>query len=176
MELPLVTNRLALRWPIDSDFEALCELWCDPRVARFMDDWGPRDVPGVRAWLDHLQNPSSRDGTHLQLILTRRTDQTPVGWLGLGVSNDPTGDWSFGYAVHPAHRAHGYATEALAAAIPNLAVNTIWGECHHDNATSAHVMQSAGMTEIAPTPHQPPLPPHPPGRRADRRTQPPQVS
>jgi RimJ/RimL family protein N-acetyltransferase len=151
MELPLTTRRLALRWPIESDFQALCELWTDPRVARFMDDWGPRDVPGVREWLDLHTSGTNRDGTHLQLVITTRTDATVVGWLGLGASNDPTGDWSFGYAIHPTHRAHGYATEALSAALTHLQVGTIWGECHPENQASAHVMQSAGMTEITPT-------------------------
>lgn len=41
MGLPLVTERLLLRWPIESDFTDLCTLWTDPRVAQFMDDYGP---------------------------------------------------------------------------------------------------------------------------------------
>lgn len=89
MELPLITPRLALRWPIESDFQTLVELWTDPRVARFMDDFGPRDEPAVREWLDLHTSGTNRDGTHLQLILTRRTDAAPVGWLGLGASEDP---------------------------------------------------------------------------------------
>ncbi|MGW6196452.1 GNAT family N-acetyltransferase [Kribbella sp. NPDC055110] len=150
MELPLITRRLALRRPIESDFQTLCELWTDPRVARFMDDFGPRDEPGVREWLDLHTSGTNRDGTHLQLILTRRTDATPVGYLGLGASNDPTADWSFGYAIHPNHRTHGYATEALTAALTHLDM-TVWGECHPTNNASAHVMQSAGMQELPPT-------------------------
>ena len=150
MELPLITRRLALRWPIESDFQTLVELWTDPRVARFMDDFGPRDEPAVREWLDLHSSPTTRDGTHVQLIATRRTDATPVGWLGLGISDDPTADWSFGYAIHPAHRANGYATEALAAALTHLDLS-VWGECHLTNDASAHVMQSAGMQELPPT-------------------------
>ncbi|MET9311689.1 GNAT family N-acetyltransferase [Kribbella sp. NPDC003505] len=151
MELPLITRRLALRWPIESDFQMLCELWTDSRLACFMDDYGPRDVPAVREWLDLHANGSSQDGTHLQLILTRRSDANPVGWLGVGASDDPAADWSFGYAIHPAHRSHGYATEALAAALAQLQVGTVWGECHPRNHASAHVMRSAGMQEITPT-------------------------
>ncbi|MFG1909398.1 GNAT family N-acetyltransferase [Kribbella sp. NPDC048928] len=173
MDLLLTTRRLFLRWPIESDFQALCDLWTDPRVARFMDDFGPRDVPAVREWLDLHTSGTNRNGTHLQLIPTRRTDNTPVGWLGLGESQDPAGDWSFGYAIHPAHRANGYATEALTAALAychtTLKIPTIWGECHPDNPASAHVMTQAGLIELPPTPtsrrfqhHPPPHPQHHP--------------
>ncbi|MGW7681806.1 GNAT family N-acetyltransferase [Kribbella sp. NPDC054772] len=152
MSLPVLTDRLALRWPVESDFAALCTLWTDARVARFMDDWGPRDVPGVRAWLNTHANAASDNGTHLQLIITRRTDAEFLGWLGLGQSNDPTADWSFGYAIHPTHRSNGYATEALKGALTychdHHSVATFWGECHAPNKASAHVMLTAGLKEL----------------------------
>jgi RimJ/RimL family protein N-acetyltransferase len=155
MEL-ITTSRLALRWPIESDFQTLCELWTDARVARFMDDFGPRNVPAVREWLDLHTSGTNRDGTHLQLILTLRTTATPVGWLGLGASEDPLAAWSFGYAIHPTHRSHGYATEALAAALTychtQLSVPSIWGECNPANTASAKVMTTAGLTEVTPSP------------------------
>ena len=156
MSLPLVTERLLLRWPIESDFTDLSTLWTDPRVAQFMDDYGPRDEPGVRQWLDTHLGGGGQDPSPLQLMLTRRTDSAVVGWLGLGTSQDPLADWNFGYAVHPSHRANGYATEALKAALTychtSLSINTIWGECHQANKASAHVMTSAGMQETTPTP------------------------
>ncbi|MFF0341204.1 GNAT family N-acetyltransferase [Kribbella sp. NPDC004875] len=152
MTLPVLTDRLALRWPVESDFDALCTLWTDPRVAQFMDDWGPRDIPGVRAWLNTHANAASDNGTHLQLVITRRTDAEVVGWLGLGQSDNPIAAWSFGYAIHPTHRANGYATEALAYCRHHLAVDSLWGECHAPNNASAHVMLTAGLREL----------PHPP--------------
>ncbi|TDW76430.1 hypothetical protein EV653_1585 [Kribbella pratensis] len=39
----MLTDRLALRWPVQSDYPALCTLWTDSRVARFMDDYRQRD-------------------------------------------------------------------------------------------------------------------------------------
>ncbi|WUJ69395.1 GNAT family N-acetyltransferase [Kribbella soli] len=154
MPLPVLTNRLALRWPVESDYPALCTLWTDPRVARFMDDYGPRDREGVRDWVNtHADNPGN--GTHAQLIITRRTDAEVLGWIGLGASDDPLADWSFGYAVLPAHRSHGYATEALKAALAychqDLAIPTLWGECHPTNTASAHVMHAAGLTQTTPS-------------------------
>lgn len=152
----ITTRRLALRWPIETDFEPLCELWTDRRVARFMDDWGPRDKPAVREWLDLHTSGTNRDGTHLQLVITLRANATPVGWLGLGTSPDPLADWSLGYAIHPTHRANGYATEALTAALTychtHLSIPTLWAECHPDNTASAHVLQSAGMTQVSTSP------------------------
>src|SRR5919197_1280323 len=130
--MAVITERLALRWPIESDFEPLCELWTDPRVARFMDDYGPRDRLAVREWLDTHLDGRSQDGTHLQFVIPRRADAAVLGWLGLGASQDPLADWSFGYAIHPSHRSNGYATEALQAALTHchteLAINTLWGE------------------------------------------------
>ncbi|NIK59911.1 GNAT family N-acetyltransferase [Kribbella shirazensis] len=155
MEL-ITTRRLALRWPIESDFQSLCELWTDPRVARFMDDWGPRDEPSVREWLDLHTSGTNRDGTHLQLVITLRATATPVGWLGLGASQDPLADWSFGYAIHPDHRANGYATEALTAALDychtHLSIESAWGECNPANTASATVMTTAGLVEVTPSP------------------------
>ncbi|MER7247632.1 GNAT family N-acetyltransferase [Kribbella sp. NPDC000426] len=153
MPLPVLTSRLALRWPIESDYTALCTLWTDPRVARFMDDYGPRTPEAVREWVDtHAGNPGN--GTHVQLIITRRSDAEVLGWIGLGASIDPLATWSFGYAVHPAHRSHGYATEALRAALAychqDLAIPTLWGECHPTNTASAHVMLTAGLTPTTP--------------------------
>ncbi|MGZ0146124.1 GNAT family N-acetyltransferase [Kribbella sp. WER1] len=152
--MELTTPRLTLRWPIESDFQMLCGLWTDARVARFMDDYGPRTIPAVREWLTRHTNAASQDGTHLQLILTHNT--TPVGWLGLGQSDSPIAAWSFGYAIHPTHRSNGYATEALTAALSychtKLSIPTLWGECHPPNTASAHVMLTAGMQELPPTP------------------------
>ncbi|WP_432893272.1 GNAT family N-acetyltransferase [Kribbella sp. CA-245084] len=70
MPLPVLTNRLTLRWPVESDYPALCTLWTDPRVARFMDDYGPRDREGVRDWVNTHAN-----GTHAQLIITAEPPQ-----------------------------------------------------------------------------------------------------
>ncbi|WP_350276518.1 GNAT family N-acetyltransferase [Kribbella sp. HUAS MG21] len=155
MEL-ITTPRLVLRWPIESDFQTLCETWTDARVARFMDDFGPRDMPSVREWLDLHSSGTNRDGTHLQLIPTLRTTATPVGWLGLGASEDPLATWSFGYAIHPFHRSNCYATESLEAALEychtHLTIDSIWGECNPHNTASAKVMTNAGLTEVAPSP------------------------
>ncbi|WP_328999444.1 GNAT family N-acetyltransferase [Kribbella sp. NBC_00709] len=169
MPLPVLTDRLELRWPIESDYAALCTLWTDPRVARFMDDYGPRDPAAVRDWLDtHANNPG--DGTHLQLIITRRSDAEVLGWLGLGASDDPLAAWSFGYAVLPSHRSYGYATEALKAALAHCHgdrdIPSLWGECHPTNAASAHVMQSAGMQETTPAPNTSRRFIHPPTQQA----------
>ena len=84
------------------------------------------------------------------------SDAEVLGWVGLGTSQDPTADWSFGYAVLPTHRANGYATEALKAALTYCSKQprsqTLWGECHRANNASAHVMLGAGMQEL---PHAP---------------------
>ena len=43
VELAVLTDRLALHWPVESDYPALCTLRTDPRAARFMNDYGQRD-------------------------------------------------------------------------------------------------------------------------------------
>ncbi|WP_432894433.1 GNAT family N-acetyltransferase [Kribbella sp. CA-245084] len=97
----------------------------------------------------------------------RRTAAEVLGWVGRGASDDPLANWSFGYAVLPTHRFHGYATEALTAALTychqDLAIPTLWGECHPTNTASAHVMHSAGLTQTTPSPNGSPrfvFPPH----------------
>ena len=144
------TERLELRWAEGGDFEALCEMWTDGLVAQYMGDYGPRDEDAVRAWLTGFVD----DGTHVQFSLTRRSDGEVLGWLGMGESQEPVADWSFGYAVRAVHRGQGYATEALAAALEycrgELGVASLWGECFVENLASARVMTGAGMVEIEP--------------------------
>src|SRR4051812_37175545 len=117
MGLPVVSERLVLRWPAATDFDALCELWTDELVGQFMGDFGPRDEAGVREWLAGIIADGGRDGSHVQFAVTRRTDGGVVGWLGAGASRGPVAEWNFGYALRAAYRGNGYATEALTATL-----------------------------------------------------------
>lgn len=154
--LSIDTQRLVLRRPVMPDLQPLTEMWTDPLVARFMDDFGPRDAVGVGDWLTALMRADEHGAgerpSSVQLTLVRRTDHAVVGWLGLGNSSRSVAEWDFGYALRPDHRGHGYASEALSAALAachrRFGIASFWGECHETNYASAHVMISVGMIEI----------------------------
>lgn len=148
--------RLVLCHPRPDDLVPLTATWTDPAVARHMGDFGPRDRQAVRTWLGEVsQAPEPQEGDRpgsVQFTLVRQDTGDAVGWLGLGKSSEAVAQWDFGYAVHPDHRGHGLAGEALAAAIDMcrsmFGVATFWGECDADNPASAHTMLTAGLTEI----------------------------
>lgn len=118
---PFETPHLFLRDPLMTDLQPLTEMWIDTAVAQFMDDYGPREAAGVQKWLTQIvqaaDDPRQSQPNSVQLTLTRKQDGAVVGWLGLGTSGRGVADWDFGYAVHPAHRGNGYATEGLAGAV-----------------------------------------------------------
>ena len=152
--MDVLTARLRLRDLRVEDRDPMVDLWTDAAVARFMDDFGPRTAAQTDDWIRATlaANRERERSSHNSTILLRSTGAV-VGWIGVGVSSAPVGDYDFGYAVRPGHRGHGYATEALVATLrfcfTDLAVASVWGECHADNAASARVMSAACMSRIA---------------------------
>jgi RimJ/RimL family protein N-acetyltransferase len=108
------TDRLLLRPARSDDLPALCALWRDPEVCRYL---GEGDVPKPEQvalrLCEHLC--MARDGLGLWL-LQRPADGRLLGCVTLRVRpGAQPGTLEPGVALHPQHRGHGYAHEALTA-------------------------------------------------------------
>jgi RimJ/RimL family protein N-acetyltransferase len=145
---------LRLWRPGDDGDRAVCRrLAGDPAVVRFLYD-------------DEL-DPDRADS---QLTGRGSVIEGPGGWMNLAVEVTGTGEvvgdvglaWlgddhrqaEIGYKFLPAHHGHGYATEAAAAAMIDLAVTTL--DAHRvrarldaRNAASARVLDRLGMRHEA---------------------------
>lgn len=152
--MDVLTGRLRIRDLRVEDRDGMVELWTDAAVARFMDGFGPRTPDQTDSWIRATvaANRECERSSHNCTIVLRSTGET-LGWIGVGVSSEPVGEYDFGYAIRPGCRGRGYATEALVATLrfcfADLAVASVWGECHAGNSASAHVMGAAGMSRIA---------------------------
>ena len=156
MTIPtLETERLILRGHRREDFAAVYELWSDPRTVRLMgmqpmneeDCWakflrtfGAWMVNGFGFWAVEEKASGCFVG-ELGFLNARRTIDPPLPVPEVG--------WSFSPAVH----GRGYATEALAAAIP-------WGEQQfgrvrfsaiigHENEPSLKLARKFGFAEVS---------------------------
>jgi len=134
------------------DGDPMVAIWGDPLVAHFMNDFGPRTPEQVRAWCDQRNKdrfpPLATDSANLAMVVGADV----VGWIGAGAAAREPGTWDFGYIVHPDHRGHGYAADALGTlarhAVTDLGLHKVWGTCARDNPASARTMINAGLVEV----------------------------
>lgn len=158
MNIPtLETERLILREFRRGDFAAVYELWSDPRTTRLMgmqpmneeDAWakflrsfGSWEVNGFGFWAAE-EKASGRFVGELGFLNAKRMIEPPLPVPEMG--------WSFSPSVH----GRGYATEAVAAALP-------WGESHFgrvrfsaiiapENEPSLKLARKFGFAEVAHT-------------------------
>jgi [ribosomal protein S5]-alanine N-acetyltransferase len=131
------------------DADALIPAWCDPDVARFMDDFGPRTPDQVLRWVREAVAAYEQDANSFGWTIELLDPERVIGWIGFGGSARGVGDIDFAYVIAPAWRGNGYATAALEGVISFcfevLGVESVWGECAVDNAASAAVMRRVGM-------------------------------
>ena len=156
MTIPIIeTERLILRGFRREDFAAVFELWSDPRTvqlmgmkpmteedcwAKFLRSFGAWEVNGFGFWAIE-EKSSGRFVGEAGFLNAKRAIDPPLPVPEMG--------WSFSSAVH----GRGYATEAVAAAIP-------WGEQHfgrvrfsaiigHENEPSLKLAHKFAFGEVA---------------------------
>ena len=150
----LKTSHLILRDILESDFASMHRLRTNPDVTRYMDYIQSESEQDTRDWIvgtmfHNVLVPRSS----FNLAIVRKADATILGWIGIGHAEETTyGELDFGYALHPEHWGHGYATEALRAILSlgfeTFPVHAITGECDAANSASARVMEKAGMSLV----------------------------
>ena len=144
----LHTTRLRLRPFDDADQNDLSALHSNVRVMRYWDS---------PPWSDHSRaerfiascRQIAEEGTGARFAIERRVDGSFIGWGGLTRWNPDFVSVSLGYCFDDAAWGHGYATEALRAALQwafdSLALNRVQAETDTRNLASAHVLEKLGF-------------------------------
>lgn len=120
MPIPLHTPRLVLRYLAPADAETLFAYRSDPAVA-VMQGWAPASRSEADAFIARLaQIPFASPGTWSQVGIVEAQSDLLIGDFGAHV--DAAGDaGEIGYTIAPAFHRRGYATEAITAALAELA-------------------------------------------------------
>ena len=119
------------------------------------DRWAPGypgagDVKGAQDFLDHCANTGNPQPFGTYEIRLRHNGQA-IGGLGFNRPPDTDGSVTIGYALIPAARGIGYATEALRGLLlfaQARGITCVKGDADHDNTASQHVMAAVGMQPV----------------------------
>ena len=150
----LESERLLLRPFVPDDFAALYALQSRPDMVRWLY-WGPRDEDEVR---DVLEKKIARtdfvhDGDSLSLAVVLKESGEVIGESVLFLRSTRHRQGEIGFAVHPDHQGHGYATEAgrliLELAFGQFDLHRVIGRLEPRNTASAGVLERLGMRKEA---------------------------
>ncbi len=145
----LVTERLTLRPPADTDLQTVLDLAGDAAVATMTARIPhPLTRDDAAAWL--AARGGAWDGRRGEAVfaIERRADGRMLGMIGLEV-DDPAAGGQVGYWLGRPFWGHGYMTEALVRllrfAFTVLELPVVRGDAFPDNARSMRVQEKAGM-------------------------------
>jgi RimJ/RimL family protein N-acetyltransferase len=144
----LLTQRLRLRPLAEADATFILELLNDPDFIRQIADRGVRDLDSAREYLRKGPLASYAEHGHGLLMVETRAEAEPVGICGL-VRRPGLEHPDLGYALLPAGRGHGYASEAGAAVLAHarevLGVGQVLAIVNPDNLRSIAVLERLGF-------------------------------
>jgi ribosomal-protein-alanine N-acetyltransferase len=139
---PLRTDRLHLHALSLDDAPALFDLFHDPDAMPYWHTRPHQTLEDTRTAIEGMLRPRHARWWAVRTAATQET----IGFLGfLGFGTIP----GFGYALHPAHRSHGYAAEAARVALNfgfqqlNLDRVELW--IHEANKASRRLAESLGF-------------------------------
>ena len=147
----LVTERLVLRRPRDSDLEGFALLCADAAVMRYIGTGRPLDRGTAERSFAIVQAHWARHGTGLRSAISRE-DGEYLGFVGLAVVPERSvagGQTEIGWRLRRAAWGKGYATEGAVAvrdqAFGGLGLTTLVSLIQPANAASARVAEKLGM-------------------------------
>ena len=151
---PLETERLRLRPFEPGDLEALHGIYSDPSVTRWLYD-DPRTLEETRELLSRKVAGAAvrAEGDWLSAAVVVRASGMFAGDLSLLWASEAHRQGELGFAFHPHHQGHGYATEAsrplLEFAFATLGLHRVVGRLEPRNVGSARVLEKLGMRREA---------------------------
>ncbi|MHB1102169.1 MAG: GNAT family N-acetyltransferase [Devosia sp.] len=149
-DLPIVTERLSLRYFEKTDLDAVMAYHALPEVQRYLD-WKARDKVECKAALDGMcaQRRLNRPGDTLTLAVERQADNLLVGQVSLRWTDATAAQTEVRFVVNPMYRRQGYASEAVKAAFDlgfdHYGFHRIFARCGAKNQASARLMKGLGM-------------------------------
>lgn len=153
----LITERLILRPPVDTDLPVLAALNADSEVMRWIGDGSTRDLATTRAELDGYR-AGWRDRGFGRFVAQSRAGGAPVGVIGLGEPTDvpelvPCVE--IGWRLARASWGAGLATEAARAvlrfAFDDAGLDRLVAISVLGNDASERVMRRIGMRPVLDT-------------------------
>ena len=148
--LILETPRLRLRWFVAADADFLRALLNDPGWLANIGERNVRTRRQALAWIATRHTATyGRLGFGFWGV-ERKSDGTLIGMCGL-IKRDTLMEADVGYALMPAFRGQGYASEAAAACVRYaqdvLGLPEVWGITSPSNAGSAAVLRQVGLKD-----------------------------
>ena len=148
--LPIRTERLVLRPFSPADLEPLLAIQSDPVAVRYVP-YPPRDRDAVTAVLERkMANTALRqEGDLIELAVALREDGTMIGDVLLALRAVEHETLEVGYIFAPASGGHGYATEAVCAALGlafgSLGARRVVARVDDRNAASSALLTRLGF-------------------------------
>lgn len=149
-DLPIETERLALRLFEKSDLDGVMAYHSLPEVQRYLD-WKARDRVECKAALDGMcaQRRLNRPGDTLTLAVERQSDAVLIGQVSLRWTDATAAQAEIRFVFNPLYRRQGYASEAVKAAFDlgfnHYSFHRIHARCGAKNQASARLMKALGM-------------------------------
>lgn len=150
LEWPKRTQRLVIRPAVAADAQEMWEYRRREEVSRWLTSWR-RDRDDWIAWQSQPDKLAvtviiELDGAVIGDLMLRIED----AWAQREVADGAKGvQAELGWALHPDHVGHGYATEAVRELIricfEDLGLRRVVGNCFADNEASWRLMERLGM-------------------------------
>jgi RimJ/RimL family protein N-acetyltransferase len=148
--LPVETKRLLLRPFEKGDIDGVMAYHALPDVQRYLD-WNGRDRGECESAIAAMSKNRryNRPGDIVSLAIIRREDQKLIGQVSLRWTDATASQAEVRFVINPAHRAHGYCTEAVRAVLDvgfgELGFHRIFARCCAKNRGSAQMLKGLGM-------------------------------
>ncbi len=144
----LESARLRLRAPIEADLTPIRELFSHPDVLRYWSRPAMRSDGEALAYVAHVMDGFQKR-EHFSWIVADLEHDHMLGTCTLYDLQPRHLRAGLGYALHPSHHGHGYASEAAALAcawgFEHLGLHRIEADIHPDNQTSRAVLLRCGF-------------------------------
>jgi len=150
LESPLSTERLTLRRFEPGDLDALCAIYGDERVARFLY-WEVRDRAATREVLERKMNQPTEiiDENLLPVAVVLRETGDLVGDFMLRWTRNEHRQGETGGSLTPAMHGRGIATEVYGAlltlAFSTFNLHRVFANCDGRNGASIRSLEKAGL-------------------------------
>jgi len=150
LDLPVATERLALRSFERGDLDELASFYSLPEGQRYLD-WKARDKADVKAALGSMcmQTRLTRPGDTLCLAVERRSDEALVGLVSIKWTDATASQAELRFLFSPTFRRQAYPAEALRKALDicfdELNFHRVFARSGAKSQGSARLLKELGM-------------------------------